>query len=164
MAATSQWYNGVAATEDGLPKVTASYASESRPESWKKGDLKSKMMLMRLRVKETPKQLALFGWNAVQYELIPAERDRDHFFPQYVPIREGVSSAKFCVTCVPNVKSFRQLPDAVKADPPRLTTGLLFEISEKEHTDPYQLSQEWFGSHRTPEVSEDPGRASVCST
>ena len=53
---------------------------------------------MRLRAKETPKQLALFGWNTVQGELIPAERDRDHFFPQCVPIRERVSSAEFCVT------------------------------------------------------------------
>ena len=52
------------------------------------------------------------------------------------------------------MKSFRQLPDAVKADPPPLTTGLLFANSEKELTDPYQLSQEWFGEERIPEVSE----------
>ena len=68
----------LAATEDGLPKAIVSYASEpmsteegKKSEPWKKGDLKSKMMLL---MKETPKQLALFGWSTVQCELIPAER------------------------------------------------------------------------------------------
>ena len=42
----------------------------------------------------------------------------------------------------------------MKADPPPLTTGLLFADSEKELADPYQLSQVWHGADRTPEVSE----------
>ena len=145
----------VAATEDGLPKAIVSYASESmspeegeKSESWKRGDLKSKMMLMRLRVKETPKQLASLDGTLSSVSLFLPERNRDYFFPQYVPVRERVSSAEFCVAWVPKAKSFRQLPDAVKADPPPLTTGLLFANSEKELTDPYQLSD------RIPEVSE----------
>ena len=52
------------------------------------------------------------------------------------------------------MKSFRKLPDAVEADPPPLTTGLLFATSEKELTDPYQFTQEWYGADRIPESSE----------
>ena len=114
-------------------------------EPWKKGDLKGKMMLMRLRVslKETPKQLALFGWNTVQRELIPPEMDRAHFFPQYVPVRERCTTPEFCVTWVPKVREFRKLPDAVKADPPPLTTGkgCCVATSEKELADPLNLAR-----------------------
>ena len=56
----------VAATEGGAAKAIVSYASDAMSpkeaklaEPWKKGDLKGKMMVMRLRVKETPTQLAL---------------------------------------------------------------------------------------------------------
>ena len=66
----------VAATESGAAKAIISYASDATSpeeaklaEPWKKGDLKGKMVLLRLRVKETPTQLALFGWNTVQREL-----------------------------------------------------------------------------------------------
>ena len=127
----------VAATENGAAKAIVSYASDAMSpeeaksaEPWKKGDLKGKMILMRLRVKETPTQLALFGWNTVQRELIPLEMDRDRFFPQYVPVRERCDTPESCV------QSFRQLPEAVKADPPLLTTGLLFGTSEN----PYNLA------------------------
>ena len=74
----------VAATETGAAKAIVSYASDAMSpeeakstEPWKKGDLKGKMMLTRLRVKETLTQLALLGWNTVQRELIPPEMDRD---------------------------------------------------------------------------------------
>ena len=35
-------------------------------EPWKRDTLASKMVLLRLRVMETPAQIATFGWNAVQ--------------------------------------------------------------------------------------------------
>ena len=108
------------------------------------------MMLTRLRVKETPKQLAFFGWNIVQRELIPPEMDRDHFFPQSVPLRERCTTPEFRVTWVPKVKEFRKLPDAVKADPPPLTTGLLFATSDKELADPYNLATTCFGEDTIP--------------
>ena len=71
-----------------------------------------------------------------------------------MPIRHRASSAEFFVTWVPKVRSFRQLPEAVKAHPPPLTTDLLFANSEKELADPYGLMQDWFGSDSIPEVSD----------
>ena len=43
-------------------------------------------------------QIAAFGWNTIQRPLISPERDRDFFFPQYVPVRERCSVPEFCVT------------------------------------------------------------------
>ena len=67
----------IAATEGGAAKAIISYALDALSpeeaklsEPWKKGDLKGKMVLMRLRVMETSAQLALFGWNTIQRELI----------------------------------------------------------------------------------------------
>ena len=79
--------------------------------------------------------------------------DRDYFFPQYVPVRERCTEPEFCVTWVRKVSEFRELPTAVKADPPPLTTGLLFGTSEKELADPYNLS-EWTGEGRNPDETE----------
>ena len=108
-------------------------------EPWKSSDAREKMFLMKLRVMETPLQVAAFGWNAVQRDVIPPDQDRDVYFPQYVPAREISSGAQFCVTWVRKVSSFREIPTAVRADPPPLSTGILFGTSIKELADPYDL-------------------------
>ena len=59
------------------------------------------MVLVQLRVKETPKQLTLFGC----------------FFLQYFPVRERRTTPEFCVTWVPKVRAFGTIPDAAKAAP-----------------------------------------------
>ena len=63
----------VAAKADGKPKVIVSYLlealspKESRmDEPWKSSDAREKMFLMKLRVLETPLQVAAFGWTTVQ--------------------------------------------------------------------------------------------------
>ena len=83
--------------------------------------------------------------------------DRDHFFPQYVPVRERRTAPEFCVTWVRKVSEFRELPAAVKADPPPLTTGLLFGTSEKELADPYDLVPGWTGQGDKSPDEEEPG-------
>ena len=97
----------VAATEGGAAKVIISYALNAlspeeakMSEPWKAGDLKVKVVLMRLRVMEAPALLATFGWNTIQCALLPPDMDRDHFFPQYVPVRERCTAPEFCVTWV----------------------------------------------------------------
>ena len=54
------------------------------------------------------------------------------------------------------MSAFRELPTAVKADPPPLTTGLLFGTSVKELADPYDLYPGWTGEGKGPEA-EEPG-------
>ena len=152
----------VAATEGGTAKVIIAYSLEALSakeakmrEPWKdNSDAKAKMVLMRLRVMETPNQLAAFGWNTIQRPVIPLEMDRDYFFPQYVPVRERCTAPEFCVTWVRKVSEFRELPKAEKADPPPLTTGLLFGTSEKELADPYNLATEWTGEDKIPDELE----------
>ena len=85
----------VAATADGKPKVLLSYLLEALSpkvtrmrEPWKSSDAREKMFLMKLRVFETPRQVAAFGWSTMQREVIPPDQDRDTYFPQYVPVRE----------------------------------------------------------------------------
>ena len=140
----------VAATAEGNAKVIISYLREALSmkesqldEPWKSSDAREKMLLMKLRVLESPAQLAAFGWNAMQRHEIPPDQDRDFYFPQYVPVRERCSGPVFCVTWVRKVSSFREIPTAVKADPPPLSTGLLFGTSIKELADPYNLFPEW---------------------
>ena len=100
----------VAATADGKPKVLLSYLlealtpKESRMrEPWKSSDAREKMFLMKLRVFETPRQVAAFGWSTMQREVIPPDQDRDTYFPQYVPVREVCTQPEFCVTWVRKV-------------------------------------------------------------
>ena len=109
---------------------------------------------MKLRVMETPLQVAAFGWNSVQREVIPPDQDRDIYFPQYVPAREVSAGRQFCVTWVRKVSSFREIPTAVRADPPPLSTGILFGTSSKELADPYNLYPEWDGERQSMEVRE----------
>ena len=63
----------VAATAEGTPKVIVSYLLEAlsskeslMSEPWKSSDAWEKMFFMKLRVMETPLQVAAFGWNAIQ--------------------------------------------------------------------------------------------------
>ena len=93
----------VAATQDGLPKVIISYATNALPqakgevpEPWKDDDVK---VLMRLRASVTPDQLKLFGWNSTK-DPLPAPHDPEQFFPQYVPMRQKCATPAFTVTWV----------------------------------------------------------------
>ena len=52
------------------------------------------------------------------------------------------------------MSAFRELPEALKADPPPLSTGLLFGTSEKELIDPYGLSKQWIGEDRIRSAEE----------
>ena len=100
----------VAATADGKPKVILSYMLEAlsskesqMSEPWKSSDAREKMFLMKLRVFETPLQVAAFGWTTVR-DIIPPDQDRDFYSPQYVPVRE-VCTQPECVTWVRKVSS-----------------------------------------------------------
>ena len=92
----------VSATADGKPKVLLSYMLEALSvketrmnQPWKSSEAREKMFLMKLRVMETPRDIAAFGWATVQRALIPPDQDRDYYFqPQYVPVREFVFSAR----------------------------------------------------------------------
>ena len=149
----------VAATADGKPKVILSYLREAltskeaqMSEPWKSSDAREKMFLMKLRVLESPRQVAAFGWNTVQREVIPPDQDRDYYFPQYVPVREVVTQPEFCVTWVRKVSAFRDVPEVIRADPPPLSTGILFGRSTKELADPYDLHPGWDGEMPPLEV------------
>ena len=151
----------VAATADGKPKVLLSYMLEAlsskearMPEPWRSSEAREKMFLMKLRVFETPRQVAAFGWATVQRELIPPDQDRDFYFPQYVPVRELCTQPEFCVTWVRKVREFREVPPAIRADPPPLSTGILFGTSMKELVDPYNLYPDWDGESPPLEARE----------
>ena len=142
----------VSATADGKPKVLLSYMLEALSvkearmnQPWKSSEAREKMFLMKLRVMETPREIAAFGWATVQRTLIPPDQDRDYYFPQYVPVRELCSQPEFCVTWVRKVREFRQVPPAIRADPPPLSTGILFGTTTKELVDPYNLYPDWDG-------------------
>ena len=151
----------VAATADGKPKVLLSYTLEAlsskearMQEPWRSSEAREKMFLMKLRVFETPRQVAAFGWATVQRELIPPDQDRDFYFPQYVPVRELCTQPELCVTWVRKVREFRDVPPAIRADPPPLSTGILFGTSMKELVDPYNLYPDWDGESPPLEARE----------
>ena len=152
----------VSATADGKPKVLLSYmlealsVKESRMnQPWKSSEAREKMFLMKLRVMETPRDMTAFGWATAQRRLIPPDQDRDYYFPQYVPVRELCSQPEFCVTWVRKVQQFRVVPEAIRADPPPLSTGILFGTSMKELVDPYNLYPDWDGE-RPPLEEKEP--------
>ena len=152
----------VSATADGKPKVLLSYmrealsVKESRmSQPWKSSEAREKMFLMKLRVMETPQDMTAFGWATAQRTLIPPDQDRDYYFPQYVPVRELCSQPEFCVTWVRKVQQFRVVPEAIRADPPPLSTGILFGTSMKELVDPYNLYPDWDGE-RPPLEEKEP--------
>ena len=64
-------------------------------EPWKSSEAREKMFLMKLRVFETPRQVAAFGRSTMQREVIPPDQDRDIYFPQYVPVRELCTQPEF---------------------------------------------------------------------
>ena len=152
----------VSATADGKPKVLLSYMLEALTEKeirmkepWKSSEAREKMFLMKLRVMESPRELVAFGWATAQRALIPPDQDRDYYFPQYVPVRELCSQPEFCVTWVRKVQQFREVPPAIKADPPPLSTGILFGTTIKELVDPYNLYPDWDGE-RPPLEEKEP--------
>ena len=152
----------VSATADGKPKVLLSYMLEALSvkearmnEPWKSSEAREKMFLMKLRVMESPRELVAFGWATVQRTLIPPDQDRDHYFPQYVPVRELCSQPEFCVTWVRKVRQFRTVPPAIQGDPPPLSTGILFGTTVKELVDPYNLFPDWDGE-RPPLEEKEP--------
>ena len=57
------------------------------------------------------------------------------------------------MTWARKVSSFREIT-AAKADPPPLSTGLLFGTSLKELADPYDLYPDWNGQGKSPEEEE----------
>ena len=61
-------------------------------------------------------------------------------------MREACTQPEFCETWVRKVNAFRVAPAAVRADPPPLSTGILFGMSTKELVDPYDLYPEWMES------------------
>ena len=97
------------------------------------------MRLSRLRASVTVEQLMLFGWNSTKDALPPAH-DTDHHFPQYVPTRQKCPTPAFTVTWVRKVNSVRAVPFRIRADPPLLTTGLLWGPREPQLADPYQVA------------------------
>ena len=99
--------------------------------------------------------MTAFGWATAQRRLIPPDQDRDYYFPQYVPVRELCSQPEFCVTWVRKVQQFRVVPAAIRADPPPLSTGILFGTSMKELVDPYNLYPDWDGE-RPPLEEKEP--------
>ena len=58
------------------------------------------------------------------------------------------------MTWVAKLHAFREIPAAVKTDPPPLTTGILFARSEKHLADPYRLAQGLFGTDTVPGSGE----------
>ena len=160
----------VAATEDGKPNVIVSYLLEGlstketkMTEPWRSSDARELMFLMKLRVMETPQQVAAFGWTTVQRDVIPPDQDRSHFFPQYVPVREVCTKPEFCVTWVRKVSAFREIPMAIRADPPPLSTVILFGTSTNELVDPYNLYPEWDGEKPSLEEREPQWRFKHCA-
>ena len=62
-----------------------------------------------------------------------------------------MSSPEFCVTWVAKVHAFRDVPLAVKADPPPMSTSILLAQTEKDLSDPYDLCQGLFGTDIVPD-------------
>ena len=132
----------VAATADGLLKVVISYAANAPSmeqgelvDQWKDDKVKMVMRLSRLRVQSTPEDLKLLGWNSLK-EPLPPECDPDHYFPQYVPTRHKCASPAFTVTWVRKVNSVRDVPSHIRADPPPLTTGLMWATTAQALANP----------------------------
>ena len=154
----------VAATRDGLPKVIISYAVNAMskekgqvPEPWKDDEVKVLMRLSsRLRASVTTEQLLMFGWNSTLDQLPPAH-DTENYFPQYVPTRQKVPTPAFTMTWVRKVNSVRAVPSRIRANPPPLSTGLLWGTREQQLADPYQVAATLFGSDAIPSYKDPNG-------
>ena len=138
----------VAASPGGLPKVVISYALEALPkdkrmdpEPWKAEELRNLMRLSRLRVGIKASQLVTFGFSSVKDD-IPEAPEENSYFPQYVPTRTKCSTPSFTVTWVKKVTALRPVPSRIWADPPPLSTGLLWNAREHDLIDPYRVAAE----------------------
>ena len=147
----------VAASPGGLPKVIISYALEALPkdqkmdpEPWKAEELRNLMRLSRLRVGVKATQLVTFGFSSVKDD-IPEAPEENSYFPQYVPTRAKCSTPSFTVTWVKKVTSLRVVPSRIWADPPPLSTGLLWHSREHDLIDPYRVAAGLFGSDAIPD-------------
>ena len=98
------------------------------------------MRQSRLRVKEEPSDLIRVGHQTMG-TLIPPQSDPDNYFPQYVPSKEKAAEPAFTVVWEAKVREFRDIPRAVKADPPPLSTGIFFAHNDQDLADPYRVAQ-----------------------
>ena len=122
----------VAASPGGLPKVIISFALEALPkdkrmdtEPWKAEELRNLMRLSRLRVGIKASQLVMFGFSSVKDD-IPEAPEENSYFPQYVPTRAKCATPSFTATWAKKVTTSRPVPSRIWADPPPLSTGLLW--------------------------------------
>ena len=150
----------VAATHDGLPKVIISYAVNALekekgqvPEPWKDKEVRNLMRLSRLRVGMKAAQLLMFGWNSTK-DSLPTAPDENLFFPHYVSTRAKCPTPSFTVTWVRKVTTIRAVPSRIRADPPPLTTGLLWGTREQDLADPYRVAAGLFGSDAIPDYRD----------
>ena len=158
----------VAASPGGLPKVVISYALEALPkdkhmdpEPWKAEELRNLMRLSRLRVGIKARQLVTFGFSSVKDD-IPEAPEENSYFPQYVPTRTKCSTPSFTVTWVKKVTALRPVPSRIWADPPPLSTGLLWNAREHDLIDPYRVAAGLFGSDAIPDHTS-PEWLRICS-
>ena len=119
------------------------------------------MRLSRLRASVTTEQLLMFGWNSTLDQLPPAH-DTENFFPQCVPTRQKVPTPAFTVTWIWKVNSVRAVPSRIQANPPPLSTGLLWGTREQQLADPYQVAATLFRSDAFPSY-RDPMWLRPCS-
>ena len=131
------------------------------PEPWKNDEVKNLMRLSRLRAGMTAEQLMMFGWNSPKHAL-PKTPSTDEYFPRYVPTRQKCSTPAFTMTWVRKVDSARAVPSRTRADPPPLSTGLLWGTREQDLADPYQVASSLFGSDAIPSY-KDPRWSLKCS-
>ena len=131
------------------------------PEPWKDEEVRILMRLSRLRVGLKAAQLLMFGWNSTK-DSLPTAPDENLFFPQYVPTRAKCPTPSFTVTWVRKVTTIRAIPPRIRADPPPLTTGLLWGMREQDLADPYRIAAGLFGSDAIPDY-KDPQWLEPCS-
>ena len=147
----------VAANPGGHPKVIICYAQEAlskeqrqEPEPWKIEEIRNFMRLSRLRVGLRADQLLMFGF-ANPSDDIPAVPDANLYYPQYVPTRAKATTSSFTVVWIRKVTKLRSVPSRIRADPPPLSTGLLWNTKEEDLIDPYRVATELFGTQKVPE-------------
>ena len=82
---------------------------------------------------------------------LPEAPEENSYFPQYVPTRHKCSTPSFTVTWVKKVTALRPVPSRLWADPPPLSTGLLWNAREHDLIDPYRVAPELFGTDAIPD-------------
>ena len=79
-----------------------------------------------------------------------------------MPTRAKCATASFAVTWIRKVSTIRPVPSRIRADPPPLTTGLLWHTREHDLIDPYRVAPELFGSDAVPSF-DSPEWLRLCS-